>query len=69
MGSLPLPPEPQETENRMGEFRAVVLTGCPQEYLGELHKTPVLKPYPRPINQNLWGGAQALVVVKVPQVN
>lgn len=28
-----------------------------------------LKPYPRPINQNLWGGAQALVFFKLPQVN
>ena len=46
-------PEPQETENRRSEFRAVVHTGCPQEYSGDL------KPYPRPINQNLWGGAQA----------
>ena len=28
-----------------------------------------LKPYPRPINQSLWGGAQALVFFKLPQVN
>ena len=27
-------PEPQETENRRSEFRAVVHTGCPQEYSG-----------------------------------
>lgn len=49
-------------------FRGVVPTGCPREYLGELHKTAVLKLHFRPINQNLCPGAQAFVV-KAPQVN